>query len=423
MKPDDLSMQTDIKSSKIKKMRSVCFVKHLEFELEGNVLSHAIGLGDIDNDGNNELIIGNINGDLTIFKEDREWQKISGLGMITAIGVGDVFNIGCNALVVVCGDGWCHILLKSTREIKDQQESKLESVHVQRIPANTKVVLLGDMDGDGGQELVLGLTDRVVRCYRWLAEQAEGPGDRPVCGRLVGLHKWECANQIGTVTLNYSADGRPCLLVAQPGGTFLKIRCNVASAENTDDLASTSVDYHPLTSSRMRNPNVSTGVLGCIRPPGVKEDDKTCMRYAVATLDGTLMLVQNEEVLWSIQVDHQLFALDKLDVTGDGAEEIVACSWDGQTYILDQRKCCVRFQLEESVRAFCCGRYTLGSSRAPTPVFIYNTFTNKVYVFHDISLARMVVTNHQSVVQSVAPQLNRRNSQLLMEWCLYGRKR
>lgn len=29
----------------------------------------------------------------------------------------------------------------------------------------------------------------------------------------------------------------------------------------------------------------------------------------------------------SIQVDHQLFALSKLDITGDGREEVIACSW------------------------------------------------------------------------------------------------
>lgn len=29
----------------------------------------------------------------------------------------------------------------------------------------------------------------------------------------------------------------------------------------------------------------------------------------------------------SLQVDHQLFALSKLDITGDGREEVIACSW------------------------------------------------------------------------------------------------
>jgi hypothetical protein len=80
----------------------------------------------------------------------------------------------------------------------------------------------------------------------------------------------------------------------------------------------------------------------------------------------------------SIQVDHQLFALTKLDMTGDGRDEIVACSWDGQTYILDQEKCSVRFQLEESVVSFCSGYYTLQPGQPPVPCLVYTTFTNKV---------------------------------------------
>ena len=32
-------------------------------------------------------------------------------------------------------------------------------------------------------------------------------------------------------------------------------------------------------------------------------------------VSGTLLLVENEEILWSLQVDHQLFALTKHDVT------------------------------------------------------------------------------------------------------------
>lgn len=80
----------------------------------------------------------------------------------------------------------------------------------------------------------------------------------------------------------------------------------------------------------------------------------------------------------SIQVDHQLFALSKLDITGDGRDEIIACSWDGQTYILDQEKHSVRFQLEESVSSFCAGLYTLEAGKPPVPCIIYTTFTNKV---------------------------------------------
>lgn len=33
-----------------------------------------------------------------------------------------------------------------------------------------------------------------------------------------------------------------------------------------------------------------------------------------------------ERLLWSVQVDHQLFALKKLGITGNGLEEVMACA-------------------------------------------------------------------------------------------------
>lgn len=128
-------------------MRAVCFVKHLEFDFQGNIYKNAIALGDVDNDGEIELVIGNMNGDLAIYKGKKCWQKLSGLGVITAVGVGDVMNCGSNALVVICGDGWCHIYMclrpKSAEvPVVVPKSVKLESVHDQRIPPNTVVSLL-----------------------------------------------------------------------------------------------------------------------------------------------------------------------------------------------------------------------------------------------------------------------------------------
>lgn len=90
-------------------------------------------------------------------------------------------------------------------------------------------------------------------------------------------------------------------------------------------------------------------------------------------------------------VDHQVFALTKLDVTGNGADDIVACAWDGQTYILDQNKNVVRFQLDEAVQAFESGYYTLGNDELPVTCLVYVTFKNKVLLYYDIPLKEMVL--------------------------------
>lgn len=87
------------------------------------------------------------------------------------------------------------------------------------------MLLLGDIDADGMIELIVGLTDRVIRSYRWSQSAA--------AGRLVPLHKWECANQIDSIILTKDINNRPCLLVSQPGVTALHIYCPIAFPELT----------------------------------------------------------------------------------------------------------------------------------------------------------------------------------------------
>lgn len=170
-------------------------------------------------------------------------------------------------------------------------------------------------------------------------------------------------------------------------------------------MPGSAVDYQFLGISRMRNQNISTEILGDFQSgnseiqnaeTSQKTDEKKCP-YAVATLDGTIMLVQDEVILWyfppkflntyckqlffrAIAVDHQIFALCKLDVTGNGTDDIVVCSWDGQTYILDQEKNCVRFHLDEPVQAFHCGHYNLTINDDPVTCLVYITFKNTVII-------------------------------------------
>ena len=59
-----------------------------------------------------------------------------------------------------------------------------------------------------------------------------------------------------------------------------------------------SIDYHPLNHPHMRNPNVSTEIVGNISQGAEVADESKGSVYAVATLDGTLMLVQDEHIQW-----------------------------------------------------------------------------------------------------------------------------
>lgn len=81
----------------------------------------------------------------------------------------------------------------STDKEKKDSGNRLALIHKQRIPANTKDIILADIDGDGLTEMVLGLTDRVVRSYRWFntlyvqksaAHMPEIPDSERMCGGI-----------------------------------------------------------------------------------------------------------------------------------------------------------------------------------------------------------------------------------------------
>ncbi|KAK3885870.1 hypothetical protein Pcinc_009932 [Petrolisthes cinctipes] len=585
-------------------MKVASFVNYLEFEFEGTVNKNAVVLGDVDNDGLNELIIGNENGLLAVFKDEnpRPVCVATDLGMISAIAVGDVFNLGSNSLIVVTGCGQCYLYdfegemlgrfegeAPGGRSPEKQTKRILTPTHTQRIPSNAKMVLVGDVNGDSVAEVVVCLTDRVVRTYRWVPTGAQ-LGGRPR-GKLVGLNKWELGDQIGGITFNKCRDGSPSLLVAQPGGTYFKVQpagedsqLDPFDERSSERLTKMSLDYEPLASARLRNPNIHTEICGNIRlskvrpgstssetdaseahrshpvrlssnetdeycqyqsppacsttqttlpgdnnntrtsailpqsnnnnyiqssapppqgqansdnvratttlpqenmkkrptttPPrnnsdiqsnvnmgtriqkreedderkksesktetrksatktGTKEpgsksetkegENKTETRvdekvtetredkgqkqyqlqqdntttlhhgYALATLDGTLMLVQEGRIQWNLQVDHQLFAVCALDVTGDGRDEVVACAWDGNTYIVCEGTDCVRFTFHQPVSAFTAGHY--GIKERQVTCLVYVSFGTRVWVYHDLSVAPVVTRTLTDILQ------------------------
>lgn len=58
------------------------------------------------------------------------------------------------------------------------------------------------------------------------------------------------------------------------------------------------IDYCPLSYSRMRSPNVSTEIVGSVKTGSDKTRVDAGLPYTVSTTDGTLMLVQDEIILW-----------------------------------------------------------------------------------------------------------------------------
>lgn len=172
-------------------MHTLSLVDCVVVKFSGSVLKSAICFGDVDNDGLNEFVIGSSSGDLSIYREDQCICVSSNLGTISAVAVGDLLNISRNVLVVVTIEGWCHVFDveselasldralnlsegESLPQLLRRSESPMISpYHSQRIPPNTKTLHLGDVNGDALVEMVLGLTDRVVRTYQWRPENLD----------------------------------------------------------------------------------------------------------------------------------------------------------------------------------------------------------------------------------------------------------
>ncbi|XP_039647181.1 KICSTOR complex protein ITFG2 isoform X2 [Perca fluviatilis] len=334
--------------------------------------------------------------------------------MLTCVAVGDVLNKGKNFVVAVGAEGWFHLFdLTAATASKSDSSSQHEfmspddqkPLFTQHIPANTKVIIISDIDGDGRSELVVGYTDRVVRAFRW-----EEPSDSSELGsgQLVLLKKWLLEGQVDSLSVNPGPEGLPELMVSQPGCGYAILLCSWTQQDSNssgEDAPATPGSEGPsrdvvlhLTTGRIHNKNVSTHLIGSISK-GSKEESSKCGLFALCTLDGTLKLMDSsEQLLWSVQVDHQLFALQKLDVTGDGREEVVACAWDGQTYIIDHNRTVVRFQFDENVNAFCAGQYTCKEGKN-SPCLVYVSFNQKIYIYWKVQLERMESTNMLRVLE------------------------
>ncbi|KAF2355913.1 Integrin-alpha FG-GAP repeat-containing protein 2, partial [Trinorchestia longiramus] len=317
--------------------KQIAFTKPLSFKFEGNMFKNAITLGDVDNDSLNELVVGNDRGELAIFKGENPSpvRLATGIGLVSCIVVGDIANLSRNVLLVItsCGSCWIFDFLHNAiRETDERVE--LRAVHCQKLPANIKMALVGDISGDGVVELVVALTDRIVRTYKWWDSGVFVAGFPQ--GKLIAQNKWELSDQIGGIALN-SGDGLQTLLVSQPGGACCTLNPPTASSSDLEVdenmpalLNKMSIELESSESSSCFNSNIQTEICGDVEVEeqgGMQQllsnpynrdskslpyDSTSSPGYVLCTADGLVMLVKDRKILWKCNVRHQILSLSQL---------------------------------------------------------------------------------------------------------------
>lgn len=299
-----------------------------------------------------------------------------------------------------------------------EHDYDLVLLHRQAMPPNTKYVLIHDFDCDGYPEILLGLTDRTVRLYKWQHnERTSG---------FVGLYKWEFAAQIGSISLldvdvddADRSDDRQCarILVSQAGGRYAHIDVITTPAaasssrsaatsrqlhhkvnSNDDDESSDSnssplttppsspkngaqsevrqsarcVDFgtphlHELASARSPKRKEYTWIVGNV---AAKVDGRSKRVLALSTSHGNIQLVDDDRILLDFQVERKLHFIQKYDMSGEGCADEVFVFADradvqmgGLVYVIDSEQRVAKLWLPETPKVIYAGEIGIAPTR------------------------------------------------------------
>lgn len=370
-------------------MRSVSFVQHMALRVHGKITPNCMVLVDIDGDKNNEFICCNSAGAVMIFKGKsfEPWYSFTEKSDVSCITAGDIYNKQKNCLLIVSTAGNLSII-----EIENTNGKITHTVRREKIFSNACHVLLADVNRDDKFELLVSHSDCHVSAYSWDEKK----------DKLRTLQAWRLQHFAGNIAIHGGVNQHTSVMVSQPGCSYAVLRTAdwskpiVRKNEQSEDdplnkydiCGPEFVQFTPLSSrTRLQNPSVTCQIIGDIRKSSSTDlnGQKEPGYFALCTLDGTIKLMEECTILWSVQVDHQLFAVAKMDVLGDNREEVIVCAWDGQTYILDHDRNVVRYNFHKNVQSFCAGKFSYdGINNFPS--MAYADCNCHIYLYYDVRL-------------------------------------
>jgi len=124
----------------------------------------------------------------------------------------------------------------------------------------------------------------------------------------------------------------------------------------------------------------------------------------LCTRDGSFIILENTDSSSRNPVKNSSknfwFAMSKVDVTGDGDDEVVLCDLNGMTYIIDKERNVVSYNFNENVAAFCAGYY--GTNGKRSPCLCYVTLSGKIHLYYDVWIdAIKVRCVHAALIEKI----------------------
>ena len=271
---------------------------------------------------------------------------------------------------------------------------RIEPIYRWFVAGNGTCAIVTDVDEDGQSELVIGSSNRVVYSYG-IAHETDAYG--AVTTKLKLKSKWSVPGQVGSLSIFPDHWGRPVLVVAQNGGSYTTI-----DHRGNTKFRQLGVAEPVSQTNAMHERNAPTLIRHLVRAPfALDGSPQDPILLAMVGLDGSVKLQEeNSKMLWEKKINNQIFALTTLDVTLDGRMELVACGWDGTTFIYDQEGNCVEFVFEERVAAFTAGLYSVSKGN-PQPCLFFLTFSDRLYIYHNLSIKSIPTS---SLITRLGPQ-------------------
>ncbi|VDK74764.1 unnamed protein product [Litomosoides sigmodontis] len=156
------------------------------------------------------IIVGKCNGDLLFFTPSRQYTKLENIfkSPLTTICFGKLRQ-NSGEIVAISAGGQIRSFDFPQTDTQNGELHKPLPLFEQLVQANICASYIGDIDGDGLSELLVLMTDRCVRTYRYVANH------------LAPLNKYELPSHVYGFTLGTTTSGLCYALLAERNENYV----------------------------------------------------------------------------------------------------------------------------------------------------------------------------------------------------------